>query len=66
MQHEFRSITFATHDDHRAHLAGRGTRRSWIRRATAFAAFVVGTRTADRNTLRYLWIEAGYSVAPNN
>ena len=66
MQHELRSITFATPEEHRAHLAERGTRRSFLSRVAAYVAFVVGTRTADRNTLRYLWIEAAYLVAPNN
>ena len=55
-----RSVTFATTEEHRAHLAKRATPQSAWRRALMFARYVLGTRTRDRNTLRYLWIEAGY------
>ena len=56
----FRSITFTSEDEHRAFLAERATPHSWLRRALRFARYVAGTRTRDRNTLRYLWVEAGY------
>jgi hypothetical protein len=60
MKNELRSVTFATSDEHRAHLAERAKPHSKVRRALQFARYVLGTRTRDRNTLRYLWIEAGY------
>ena len=56
----FRSVTFATPEEHEAHLAGRAKRQSAVRRLLTFARYVLGTRTRDANTLRYLWIEAGY------
>ncbi|MFL6247208.1 MAG: hypothetical protein ACJ74H_14340 [Thermoanaerobaculia bacterium] len=60
--HAFRSVTFASEDEHRAHLAAKGTLRPVIRRALTFARYVIGTRVRDANTLRYLWIEAAYDV----
>ncbi len=57
------SVTFATSEEHRAHLAERGTRSSVARRVLTFVRHALGTRARDRNTLRYLWIEAGYDVA---
>jgi hypothetical protein len=58
------SVTFADAEEHRAHLAAKGKRRSAIGRALLFARYVAGTRARDANTLRYLWIEAGYDVRP--
>jgi hypothetical protein len=55
-----RSVTFATEEEHRAHLAAKGKPRSSFGRALLFARYVIGTRTRDANTLRYLWIEASY------
>jgi transcriptional regulator of nitric oxide reductase len=60
-----RSVTFATADEHRAHLAERAAPHSRFRRVLLFMRYAIGTRTRDRNTLRYLWIEAGYDT-PNN
>jgi hypothetical protein len=54
------SVTFATGEEHRTHLAERAKPQSAIKRALLFLRYVLGTRTLDRNTLRYLWIEAGY------
>jgi hypothetical protein len=59
LAHELRSITFKTAEEHRAHLAAHAKPRSSVRRALVFLAYVAGVRTLDRNTLRYLWIEAG-------
>lgn len=56
------SMTFASIDDHRAHLAERAAPHSMLRRVLLFARYVVGARTVDRNTLRYLWVEAGFDV----
>ncbi|HEX6101004.1 MAG TPA: hypothetical protein VF432_32100 [Thermoanaerobaculia bacterium] len=54
------SVTFATADEHRTHLAERATRRSWLRRVLLFVRYWLGTRTFDGNTLRYLWVEASF------
>ncbi len=54
------SVTFATPEEHRAHLAERAAARSLIAHAFAFLRYFIGTRTFDGNTLRYLWVEAGY------
>jgi hypothetical protein len=58
----FRSITFATPEEHRRHLAEHGKARSPLARMLVFVSYLVGTRTLDGNTLRYLWIEAGYGL----
>jgi hypothetical protein len=57
-----RSVTFATPQEHRVHLAGRAAPHSWLRRVLLFLRYVIGTRTLDRNTLRYLWIEASFDT----
>lgn len=59
----FHSITFASAEEHRAHLAERAKKRSAVGRAILFARYVLGTRARDANTLRYLWIEAAYRAA---
>lgn len=59
----FRSVTFASEEEHRAHLAAKGSSRSMLRRALMFARYAIGTRVRDANTLRYLWIEASYDVS---
>ena len=59
----FRSVTFATEDEHRQHLAAKGKRRFALRRALLFARYAIGTRTRDANTLRYLWNEAAFDVS---
>lgn len=58
-----RSDTFASVDEHRAHLAAKATPRSWLGRAWLFARYAIGTRAHDANTLRYLWIEASYDAS---
>ncbi len=63
LAHAFRSVTFATSDEHRTHLAERGTPQGALRRALVFLRYLLATRTLDRNTLRYLWIEAGFEVS---
>ena len=57
----FQSVTFASSEEHHAHLAERAKRQSSIKRVLMFARYVLGTRTLDSNTLRYLWVEAGYA-----
>src|SRR5258706_12512775 len=55
-----RSVTFATSDEHRQYLARNSVPHSILRRLLLFAHHVVTTRPFDRNTLRYLWHEAGF------
>lgn len=57
-----RSMTFATAEEHRAHLKERAARHSSLRRILLFVRYAIATRARDANTLRYLWIEAGYDV----
>lgn len=59
-----RSITFATPEEHREFLAGKAAPHSALRRALVFFGYLMSIRTLDANTLRYLWIEAGYDVSP--
>src|SRR5687768_3772241 len=66
LAHPFRSITFASADEHRAHLAERGKPRSFLGRALLFVRYVLGTRARDANTLRYLWVEAGFADTNNS
>jgi hypothetical protein len=62
MNGAFRSMTFLSVDEHRAHLAAKGTANSWLRRTLLFLRYALGTRTRDANSLRYLWIEAAFDV----
>ncbi len=55
-----RSMTFESVEAHREYLAKNGVPHSLLRRLLLFAHHAVVTRARDRNTLRYLWIEAGY------
>jgi len=66
LAHELRSITFASVGEHRDYLAKQAAPHSVVRRALLFLAYVAGTRAFDANTLRYLWVEAGYDVNPKN
>ena len=65
MANALRSITFATAEEHRAHLAERAAPHSKVRQVLVFLRYLLGTRTRDGNTLRYLWVEAGFDT-PNN
>ena len=56
------SITFATYDEHREHLAKQAKPRSAFRRVPVFLGYLMSIRTLDANTLRYLWVEAGFYV----
>lgn len=58
----FRSVTFATAEEHRAHLASKAAPHSIVRRILLFASYAIATRARDANTLRYLWIEAGFDA----
>lgn len=59
-----RSTTFASPDEHRAHLASVAAPHSLLRRMLVFVSYAIATRTRDANTLRYLWIEAAFDVPP--
>ena len=58
----FRSVTFATPEEHRQYLAAKAAPHSVLRRLLLFTTYALGTRARDGNTLRYLWIEAGYDT----
>ncbi len=60
LTHALRSTTFASADEHESYLAKSGAVRSGPLRAMTFARNALLAATLDRNTLRYLWIEAGY------
>ncbi len=55
-----RSMSFDSVAAHREYLEKNGVPHSLLRRLLLFAHHVVVTRAHDANTLRYLWIEAGY------
>jgi hypothetical protein len=55
-----RSVSFATAAEHRQYLERTAVPHSALRRALLFAHDAVVTRARDSNTLRYLWIEAGF------
>jgi hypothetical protein len=60
MTNALRSITFATAEEHRAHLATIATPVSAPRRIARFVQYALGTGARDKATLQYLWIEAGF------
>lgn len=66
LSNELQSTTFASAEEHEQHLAKVGARHSRLRRVLLFLRYAIGTATRDRNTLRYLWVEAGYDVPRNN
>lgn len=55
-------VTFASAEEHWKHLAERAAPHSRLRRALLFARYAMANGTRDRNTLRYLWIEAAFDV----
>jgi hypothetical protein len=54
------AVTFASPAEHRQYLSKTAVPHSSLRRALIFARNAVLTRARDANTLRYLWIEAGF------
>lgn len=60
LEHALRSQSFASSEEHRQYLEKNAVPHSWLRRALLFAHDAVVTRARDANTLRYLWIEAGF------
>lgn len=57
MQNTLHTITFASYDEHRAYLEKNAVPHSALRR---LLLFVRNVRSFDANTLRYIWIEAGF------
>jgi hypothetical protein len=57
LEHPLRAMTFQSAAAHRAYLARSGVPHSSLRRGLLFLR---NARTLDANTLRYLWIDAGY------
>lgn len=55
-----RSMSFDSVASHREYLEKNGVPHSLLRRLLLFTHRVAVTRAHDANTLRYLWIEAGY------
>jgi hypothetical protein len=62
LTHTLRSVTFASAEEHRQHLAERAAPHSPLRHFLLFIQYALGARTTDSNTLRYLWIEAGFDI----
>ena len=57
------AVTFATREEHHEHLSSRFAPHSFLRRALIFLRDAIALRSTDRNTLSYLWIEAGFDHA---
>ena len=55
-----RSISFDTAAAHREQLARTAVPHSGLRRMLLFLRYAASAGTIDRNTLRYLWIEAAF------
>ena len=62
-QHAFEAMTFASAEEHRDYLAKKTAPHSSLRHVLLFASYAASARTLDRNTLRYLWIEAAFDHA---
>lgn len=57
-----RSVTFTSHEEHREALGRIAAPHSRLRQVLLFARYAIVAGTRDANTLRYLWIEAGFDV----
>ena len=57
LRNALQARTFDSAEEHRAYLSKSGVPHSALRRTLLFLR---NARTLDRNTLRYLWIEAGF------
>jgi hypothetical protein len=55
-----RSVSFDSVEEHRAYLEKNAVPHSMLRRLLLFAHDAAVTRARDANTLRYLWLEAGF------
>lgn len=63
-----RRATFATSEEHEQFLRSRGRRRSLVTRVLVFLrdAVLSGAALRGTATLRYLWVEAGWSLTPED
>jgi hypothetical protein len=64
LEHVLASVTFPTAAEHRSWLASNAAPHSALRRLLLFVSYLLSVRTADANTLRYLWTEAAFDVPP--
>lgn len=64
LEEVFRSITFATPQEHWSYLSEHASRSVAPRRLLSFLRNAIGSAVTDRNTLRYLWIEAAFESRP--
>lgn len=62
LANSFEAATFASASEHRDYLAKSGVPHSALRHVLLFTRYALGARTFDGNTLRYLWIEAGFDT----
>ena len=60
LRNALRSISFDSYAAHREQLAKSGVPHSGLRHLLLFVRYALEARTLDANTLRYLWIEAGF------
>ena len=60
LRNALQALTFESSEEHRAYLEKNGVPHSTLRR---MLLFLRNARTFDANTLRYLWIEAGFDKA---
>jgi hypothetical protein len=60
LKNVLQSISFDSYAAHREQLAKTGVPHSALRHVLLFIRYALGARTLDANTLRYLWIEAGF------
>ena len=59
MTNVLKSMTFASRNEHQAEIEKGGQRLSQLTHMLRFVRDAIGTRTLDRNTLRYIWTESG-------
>ena len=60
LHNALQAVTFESAEAHRDYLARTLVPHSSLRRMLIFARNVLLTRARDANTIRYLWIEAGF------
>ena len=62
LANSFEATTFASPQEHRDYLVKTGVPHSALRHVLLFTRYALGAQTLDSNTLRYLWIEAGFDT----
>src|ERR1051326_3921183 len=60
LENELRSMSFESVAQHREYLEKNSVPHSSLRRVLLFIRYAIGAGTLDANTLRYLWLEAGF------